>query len=517
MKLRFVHILLLMLLLATEARSENLGYTSDHPLLFGLDMDYAPMQSVDDKGKPHGFDVEFTERLLKRLDIPFKYSPNTWENIAGDVLHGRVDLGMMVYSPYRKNLTNYSRAVFRLYYQIVYRKEEAFSRGLRDVEGKAIALMASRPVEDTLRKSGAIIHVVKDLRRTFAELSRGDYDAVICFRYQAHHIIEQLHLTNLTSEDLAMMPREYCYVSHNKELIDAINTELKKMEDDGTIEEVYANVKSSFGRRVIPHWVWYLMAALVIFSLIVVVILQRQSRRRIFKEMERAQRSEKLKTVFLGNVSHALRTPLNSIIGFSDVMREAKEGELTHEEQQQMLKLINQNGRQLLYFIDELLQLSNFEGNELLFERSEVDLEVAMEEMAALTRQKVAPGVEVKVVGDGGHAIIDKKLMHLVTMHALDNAARHTLKGSIILAYRRDHGGLRIDVKDTGPGLPKELKENIFTLLSDKNTFVQDEIPGLGLSICKAVVQRSGGRIGVESPPDGGTLLWHWVPVEVRK
>ena len=140
-----------------------------------------------------------------------------------------------------------------------------------------------------------------------------------------------------------------------------------------------------------------------------------------------------------------------------------------------------------------------------------------MEEMAALTRQKVAPGVEVKVVGDGGHAIIDKKLMHLVTMHALDNAARHTLKGSIILAYRRDHGGLRIDVKDTGPGLPKELKENIFTLLSDKNTFVQDEIPGLGLSICKAVVQRSGGRIGVESPPDGGTLLWHWVPVEVRK
>lgn len=506
-----------MLLLATQARGENLGYTKDHPLLFGLDMDYAPMQSVDDKGKPHGFDVEFTERLMERLDIPFKYAPNTWENIADDVLNGHVDLAMMVYSPYRKDLTNFSRAVFRLYYQIVYRKDNIVNRGLRDVDGKTIALMRSRPVEDTLSKAGANIHVVKDLQRTFAELSRGQYDAVICFRYQARHIIKQLQMDNLTASDLALTPREYCYVSPNKELIDAINTELDKMEEDGTIDDVYGNVKSSFGKRVIPMWVWFLITGLVIASLIVVVILQRRSRKRILKEMERAQRSEKLKTVFLGNVSHALRTPLNSIIGFSDVMRSAKEGELAYEDQQKMLGLIKENGQQLLYFIDELLQLSNFEGNELLFERTEVDLATAMEEMAALTRQKVYPGVEVKVVGDGGRAVIDTKLMHLVTMHALDNAARHTLEGSITLSYGPERGGLRIDVKDTGTGLPEELKENIFTLLSDRNTFVQNQVPGLGLSICKAIVMRSNGCIGIESPPEGGTLLWHWVPVQVKK
>ena len=498
-------------------RAGNLGYTEEHPLLFGLDMDYAPMQYVDDKGNPHGFDVTFTERLMKRLDIPFKYAPNTWENIADDVLKGRVDLGMMVYSPYRKDITNYSRAVFRFYYQIVYRKSEPVGIGLRNVEGKTIAFMKSRPIEDTLRKSKANVVIVKDLKRTFAELSHGQYDAIICYRYQAHHIIERLHLDNLNTSDLALMPREYCYVSHNRQLIDAINAELDKMEDEGIIEDVYANIKTSFGGLVIPIWVWFLIGAIVIVGLMAVIIVQRRGRRRILREVERARRSEQLKTIFLSNVSHALRTPLNAIIGFSEVMGQSGDGALSRDEQQQMLALINQNGQQLLHFIDELLLLSDFEGNELLFERSDVDLRTTMEEMAEQTRQKTEPGVEVRVVGDGGHVFIDTKLMRLVTMHALDNAARYTHQGSITLAYRPVNGGLRIEVSDTGTGLPEELRENIFALLSDKNTYIQDEIPGLGLSICKAVVMRSNGQIGAESLPTGGTLLWHWVPVKVRR
>ena len=114
--------LLLLLTLALSASADNLGYSQDKPLLFGIDMDYAPMEYIDGKGIPRGFDVEFTRRLMERMDIPFTFAPNTWANIAGDVLHGKVDLGMMVYSPYRKDETNYSRAVFRLYYQIVYQR-----------------------------------------------------------------------------------------------------------------------------------------------------------------------------------------------------------------------------------------------------------------------------------------------------------------------------------------------------------------------------------------------------------
>ena len=130
-------------------------------MLFGIDMDYPPMEYVDSEGTPSGYDVEFTTELMHRLNIPFTFSPNTWENISGDILTGRVDLGMMVYSPYRKDSTNYSRAVFRLYYQIVYRQDDTSSFDVRNLVNKRVAYMSSRPIRDTLTRVGADLCEIK--------------------------------------------------------------------------------------------------------------------------------------------------------------------------------------------------------------------------------------------------------------------------------------------------------------------------------------------------------------------
>ena len=196
MKVRLSYILLL-LAFAVQASADNYGYTKNHQLIFGIDMDYPPMEYVDEEGIPHGLDVEFTKRLMNRLNVPFTYSPNTWENVAEDVLQGRVDLAMMVYSPYRKDMTNYSRGVFRLYYQLVYRKKDKTPYGLRDLSDKEIAFMASRPINDTLKNVGAKPILIKDLSNALHELSEGKYDALICFRYQARYLINKLSLDNL--------------------------------------------------------------------------------------------------------------------------------------------------------------------------------------------------------------------------------------------------------------------------------------------------------------------------------
>ena len=511
--------LLLLLTLALSASADNLGYSKYKPLLFGIDKDYAPMEYIDDKGIPRGFDVEFTRRLMKRLDIPFTYSPNTWSNIAEDVLQGKVDLGMMVYSPYRKDLTNYSRAVFRLYYQIVYAKKSEARYGLRDVEGKKIALMKSRPIVDTLTKVGAKAMVVEDLKGAFLDLQKGKYDALICFRYQARYIIEELDLDDLTSSDLALTPREYCYVSHSKELIDAINTELDKMEEDGEIDDVYGNIRSAFGKTVIPKWVWLLLASIIIVGLTLVVIQQLVARKKILKEMERAKKSEELKDIFLSNLSHSLRTPLNAIIGFSDLLMSSPADLMPEDEQKELLGLINTNGLQLLHLINELLSLSDIEGRNQLFDRSVVDVEQKMSVYAAETRMQLQKGVQLKVVDPigGMRARLDEKLLRLIVMHLLDNAREHTTEGTITLTYYAKQDGIYVEVKDTGRGLPENLKENIFTLLSDKNTYLQKETPGLGLSICKAIIDKDGGQIGAkDNEEDGrGTVVWFWAPVKI--
>ena len=511
--------LLLLLTLALSASADNLGYSKDKPLLFGIDMDYAPMEYIDDKGIPRGFDVEFTRRLMERMDIPFTYSPNTWANIADDVLHGKVDLGMMVYSPYRKDLTNYSRPVFRLYYQIVFPKSQKKPTGLRNLEGKKVALMSSRPIIDTLTKVGANAIVIKDLQQTFKDLDNGKYDALICFRYQVTYFLEKLNIKGLTSADLALMPREYCYVSNNRKLIESINDTLDKMEDEGVVEDVYGNIKTAFGKTVIPRWVWWLLGAIIIAGLLMMLLLERRAKKAIQREMERAKKSEGLKDIFLGNLSHSLRTPLNAIIGFSDLLMSTSKDEMPEDEQNHLLGLINSNGLHLLHQINELLSLSDIEGQTQMFNRTVTDVEQKMSEYAAETRMQLNEGVELKVVDPIGglRVVLDEKLLRVIVMHMLDNAREHTTEGHITLSYYAKQDGMYVEVKDTGSGLPENLKENIFALLSDKNTYIQEENPGLGLSICKAIIDKDGGQMGArDNEVDGrGTIVWFWAPVKI--
>lgn len=498
-----------------QAKAVPLNYSDDHPLLFGIDIDYPPLEYVDDNGTPSGYDVVFTKRLMQRMNLPFTYSPNTWENISDDVLSGRVDLGMMVYSPYRKDLTNYSRAVFRLYYQIVFRDEDNVQMDMRNLAGKSIAYMASRPIKDTLTSVGVQLNEVKDLAKATVDLSKGKYDAVICFRYQAKYIIEKYKLTNLTTADLTLTPREYCYVSHDKMLIDSINVVLEQMEEEGVISEVY-DIASTFDRGFrIPRWVWFLLVMLVFVFLVVFIIFQQRYQKKLRKEMELAQRSERLKTVFLGNISHALRTPLNAIIGFSDVLLDEGK-EMPKEERSHLYQQINDNGRSLLYFISELLELSDIEGNNLSLEQVSVSLPEVMQSYAEEWKDELTEGVGLYLECDDVTVLVDEHYMRVVTRHILSNAVRHTAEGSVTLRASYVNHGLRVEVQDTGEGLPESLKENIFSLLSEKSTYIRKEVPGLGLTICKAIVENCKGQIGAISPEQGGTVLWYWVPVETE-
>lgn len=591
MKLR-IHCILLMFSFVLMANADNLGFSAEKPLAFGIDQDYPPMEYVDHNGNPSGVDVELAKRLMARLSIPLNYKPNKWASIAGDVIQGNVDLAMMVYSPYRKDTINYSRAVIRLYYQIVTRKGERRNYGLRDVVGQEVALMQSRPVVDTLKKSGAKIVITYDLANAMQELADGRYDAVICYRYQAKYMIAKYGLKNLSTEDLTLTPREYCFVSQNKKLIDAINQELDKMEDEGLLSEIYADVATNFDGLVIPRWVWYALSGLVLVILLSIILMQKKNQRDLKMTLEKAReseekakaseeraraneekarqseeeakksaaiaqhnadeakrsekiaqynaevarkneekaneaaeaarKSEELKDVFLGNMSHSLRTPLNAIIGFSDLLMSMDNDALPAEERQNLLHLINKNGLDLLHMVNELLSLSDIEGKTQLFQREVTDVDYEMSQFAAEIRPQLHEGVKLVVEEpvEGMRALIDKKLLKVVTMHFLDNAMQHTEEGQITLTYFVKEGGMYVEVKDTGEGLPEKFKNNIFGLLSDKHTYTHDdsqENPGMGLSVCKAIIDRCNGKIGAKDNADDGrgTIFWFWTPTEI--
>jgi signal transduction histidine kinase len=344
------------------------------------------------------------------------------------------------------------------------------------------------------------------------------------------------------------------------------------------MEDVYANVTSTFEGEILPRWIWYAVSAFAFALLLGIILLQLRNTRQLKKALdvareneeiakaneekaraseekaraneekaraneeiarkneeiakaneekakesaEAARKSEELKDIFLGNMSHSLRTPLNAIIGFSDLLMTMSDGDLPAEERANLLQLINKNGLELLHLINELLSLSEVEGEQQLFKREVTDVDYEMGQYAAEIRMQLHEGVTLEVVEpiDGLRALVDKKLMRIVTMHLLENAMQHTTEGKITLSYYLKAGGMYVEVRDTGEGLPDKLKQNIFGLLADKNTYTHDENqdnPGLGLSVCKAIIDRCNGKIGAaDNTVDGkGTTFWYWTPTEI--
>ena len=303
------------------------------------------------------------------------------------------------------------------------------------------------------------------------------------------------------------------------------------MEQEGVINGIYGvDITSEFGSSEVPLWIWYLVAFVVFASLITVIFFQRKARKRLMREMKRAQeseelarqneqkakeneelarqneqkakeneerarKSEELKDVFLSNVSHALRTPLNAVIGFSDLLMSTPEEMLPNEERQQLYGLINDNGLQLLHLINELLTLSDIEVKDKNFERQVIDVDQEMRSYAAEIRPQLSEGVAfvLNEPMNGIRAVVDNKMMRTVTMHLLENAQQHTQFGAVELSYYVKEGGLYVEVKDTGEGLPDPLKKNIFALLSDKNTYT--------MMVAKIIVK--------------SCIFWYWAPVQI--
>ena len=256
---------------------------------------------------------------------------------------------------------------------------------------------------------------------------------------------------------------------------------------------------------------------LVLFA-ICLIFVQHYYQVRLRNEIGRAQRSERIKTVFMANVSHALRTPLNAIITDSQKLLDNEESD--PKKLKAMMTTINQNGKQLLYFISQLLELSSFDSNMATFTLIEVNLA----ELIASYRREAQrdAGAEVTVVvrsplSPHAKGMVDTNLMYQLMTHLLHNALSHTKQGTITIDYDYADNGLKIEVIDTGDGEPQDFKSNFSTLIQGNDSLALfNQRSGLGLSICKSIVEGLHGTIELKSEKGKGTHVTVWIPCKMR-
>ena len=238
------------------------------------------------------------------------------------------------------------------------------------------------------------------------------------------------------------------------------------------------------------------------------------------KEMEealvqakvKAEEANTLKSSFLANISHEIRTPLNAIVGFSSLLVSAERG--ISEEKQEYINIIENNNTLLLQLISDVLDLSKIEAGTMEFDYAPVDVHglfIELEDTFRLRNKK--SGICICYHRRTTECVVkaDRNRLVQVMMNLMNNAVKFTGEGSIEFGFDvREDGFLHFYVTDTGCGIPEERLEEIFGNFVKLNSFVQGT--GLGLTICRAIVERMGGKIGAVSRLGQGSTFWFTLP-----
>ena len=237
--------------------------------------------------------------------------------------------------------------------------------------------------------------------------------------------------------------------------------------------------------------------------------------------VERLQELDRLQSQFLTNMSHALRTPLNSIIGFSRVLLKELDGPL-NETQSADLTAIHESGRQLLGLINDMLELSRLELGVAPFSPGIVNLHEIIEGVMATTRALArgkAVQIHEEIPADLPVLYTDGQRVRQVILALLTNAVKYTEQGSIHLAAYEDDGCVTISVKDTGLAIPGDDLERIFAEAGAPTggSGRTDGVPSFGLAISKRVVERLGGQIWVETLEGTGAVFTFTLPVHLAQ
>lgn len=230
----------------------------------------------------------------------------------------------------------------------------------------------------------------------------------------------------------------------------------------------------------------------------------------LIQAKEKAEESDMLKSAFLANMSHEIRTPLNAIVGFSSLLAETEEV----EERQAYMSIVQENNELLLKLISDILDISKIEAGTIEFNKALVDVHQLCREVITSFSHKAGDGaVELRFDESSPQIVIDgdKNRITQVISNFITNAFKFTTQGSITLSYTLEGGNqVCFSVTDTGKGIPAEKQDEIFNRFAKLDSFVQGA--GLGLSICQNLVERMGGKIGVESREGEGARFWFTHP-----
>ena len=280
-------------------------------------------------------------------------------------------------------------------------------------------------------------------------------------------------------------------------------------------DAVYIDKPQTFFQQ---HYVKIIASSVFLLLLIAAIVyyirILRKAYSRLSEAVEKAEQANQLKSAFLANMSHEIRTPLNAIVGFSNMLPHTEDP----VEMREYADIIETNTDLLLQLINDILDLSKIEAGTFDFYPSSIDVNQTLEEIEQSMRLRLKNSDVTLAFTErlpGCLFYIDKNRLIQLLANFVNNAIKFTQTGTICMGYRMtDTDTIYFYVSDTGCGMSNEQCEHVFERFVKYNPFIQGT--GLGLSICRTIVERLGGKIGVDSEEGKGSTFWFTLPYRKR-
>ncbi|MCK8522923.1 transporter substrate-binding domain-containing protein [Aquimarina sp. D1M17] len=490
---------------------------------------YAPYQFINENEKIDGILIDYLDLIEQKAGHKFErklYS--NWEQLLDDTKNNKVDIVLEIQETLERDAyLNFYAQLFKSNFVIVTRKDNNSGVNLKDYYNKTITVPKDYGIHEILKENEKGLPVATEIddKSCLVKLNDGKYDAYIGPKAVANFIIKTENLNNLEivgETGYVYMPS--LAVQNNNSLLNGI---IEKIQND--IDEKDKNLifDNWLYLEIVPFYkkanFWIMLSLVILLFSVVVLLLNKYLKYLIGKKTEelhiakeRAEESNKLKTAFIHNISHEVRTPMNGIIGFSELLNDP---EITSEKQKEYSKIIIDSSNQLITIIDDIIEISRLQTNQVELQLEETNfnsvLQILFTEFQSKAISKnIAIHLDNKLTDEQGTILMDRAKINKILSNLIDNAIKFTKKGIVEISSYIEKDNLIISIQDTGIGIKSEDQEIIFRNFSQSEKDVTKSYDGLGLglSIAQKNAELIKGKITFTSIPTKGSTFTVSVP-----
>ncbi len=511
---------------------EERQWLNDHPnLIAAINPTFAPYQFINEQGEIDGIFIGFINLIEDRIGYTFKKKRYyNWNDIIIDAEHGKVDVILEIQETIdRGKFLTFSNPLLSQPHVIVTHKEIPSNKSLKFFDEQRIGVIKGYAIEEFLKKNHPkfeLIAVSND-DEAYRMLENKEINAIISFQAIANYFINQRGYKNLkvnksipylNQSSIANLREHYILSNIIDKAIRSITSKEKKQIFDSWS---YTLVKPIYQK----NWFWFSLLGIISGFLLLIIFINNLLKNKVktktlelIAAKEKAEESSQLKTAFLHNISHEIRTPVNAVVGFSDMI---EKGIIKKEEHPKFLKVIKHSGEQLINVIDDLLEISSLDTKKAKVHPSEVNVSEILEELCAIYEVKaIQKEINLKLKeSDKISAITDGSKLRKIISGLVDNAIKNTDKGSVEILVNTVDKSLIFQVIDTGKGIPESLLPSIFKRFQKSSHEIKnyDDGVGLGLAIIKENVELLKGSIKVSSSVNVGSNFTVSIPFTAAK